>query len=743
MLAEMHGYFTFTIHSTSSRERELLIFSATPEPRTNDFIDIIKRHSESHVSPDHVRLLGFESEAPSLTEITADSRISDLLSHHGRYVGPPKLELTLIPRTGIPDKGAVGEKKWREITHAGLKAIFASRQALLVAPATHHFAKPSKRHCDRFIRTANALVDGAEIAFIAACCLPHVPERVRHFYCDTGGISVLALAIDSLRRRFNHDLPAATVNTFESYAGLEKFEFRDTEESIVLVSASTSGGLEKQICHRERSLRTDQIITLFSIGERAHTSPVVLNLESDTSFRESLGRFVSYEEAKCPLCRDGSIAVPMLGEQFIPVRSETQPIIINRQDAPTWLQRFLRMVVGTGVLKAFYRSPNTQNAVSDVFVDLESLLKRWDLSHALTRRIYRGMCQTIPVATKRLIHLDDAASALLSRRIAEEFKSLTGTEIDVLSAKKARQAETLDSGATAVVAAAVASGQSMLAVSQALRMLQTNGAISYFVALSRMASPQDVDKLERDLRMGEQITDYALCVADRINLPVAGRSSRTSWDEELAFLQEIADRSSDQSAVAIIEQRIQTLRIARGSDSLGMDQKLFWPSSTSGELKLRHGFVFFPNELDATRASQGDVYFTVVALLHHLRHGNGQKSALRQTEYARRVLSPLCFDRFNDGVIQAALVRAAIRPELDYSSSPELSKQMAGVLKTAMTAFDTQQGEASREFLLALALRRLVLATTDLQQLHDDVAGQETDVISGILWDHIKTSVLG
>ena len=108
----------------------------------------------------------------------------------------------------------------------------------------------------------------------------------------------------------------------------------------------------------------------------------------------------------------------------------------------------------------------------------------------------------------------------------------------LVSAKDADEQTPLDDGASLVVAAAVASGQSLLAVSQVLRELQTNKAITYLAAITRMASVADVDKLDRDLRMGEHAADYAFSVAERIHLPLVGRMASCAWDEELALLQE-------------------------------------------------------------------------------------------------------------------------------------------------------------------------------------------------------------
>ena len=89
------------------------------------------------------------------------------------------------------------------------------------------------------------------------------------------------------------------------------------------------------------------------------------------------------------------------------------------------------------------------------------------------------------------------------------------------------------------------------------------------------------------------------------------------------------------------------------------------------------------------------------------------------------VLSSEAFARYNDGVIQAALLRAAIPVELDYSDAPEQSRLMRDLLQEMVTKSNRQQGEALGEFLLAITLDRLRLAQSDLQAMIDtlDKAG--------------------
>jgi hypothetical protein len=405
-----------------------------------------------------------------------------------------------------------------------------------------------------------------------------------------------------------------------------------------------------------------------------------------------------------------------------------------KKDTPPWLGRILESMAGRNMLRAFYRSPNSAHATNDVFIDLERAFSgRWDSE--FLRRLDRLIVQNTPAHVRRIIHLDDAASTLLASQVKSRLtQDGAHADLEIVAARDTGQAEAINEGARLVVAAAVASGQSLLAVSQALRSLQRNGAITYLVALTRTDHADHIQKIETDVRMGDFPNDYGYSFAERIHLPIVGRSAQSSWDEELSLLQEWAN-TAEGTLQAALENRIGLLRRAQDTAVRGLSDDLFWTTSSGASLSVRPGFVFFSRSTP-TDISQGDVYFAIVSVLHHMRT-NGPKPELRQTEYERRVLSPLCFDRYNDGVIQACLLRAAVRPELDYSDSPDESELMSNVLRSILHAAAKDKGEASREFVLALALGRLVLTNRDLLGLYEEFGADDRDALVHRMWKYI------
>jgi hypothetical protein len=78
-------------------------------------------------------------------------------------------------------------------------------------------------------------------------------------------------------------------------------------------------------------------------------------------------------------------------------------------------------------------------------------------------------------------------------------------------------------------------------------------------------------------------------------------------------------------------------------------------------------------------------------------------------------LSPANFGRFNDGAIQASILRAALPRELNYSGHEEHSREAGRIIGRIIRSAKEARGEASAEFLMAIATRSLLLRAKDLE----------------------------
>lgn len=145
--------------------------------------------------------------------------------------------------------------------------------------------------------------------------------------------------------------------------------------------------------------------------------------------------------------------------------------------------------------------------------------------------------------------------------------------------------------------------------------------------------------------------------------------------------------------------------------------------------------MFWPRGLPEEDHTQADVYFTIASVLQQLRANAGRggkpgRSAIRTNWFQQTLLAPGNFGRFNDDVIQASILRAALTAELNYRDRPEDSREMGRLIARILKAAGVDRGGAAAEFLLALATRRLQLRREDL----DTVLQVEVGEIDLVRW---------
>ena len=184
----------------------------------------------------------------------------------------------------------------------------------------------------------------------------------------------------------------------------------------------------------------------------------------------------------------------------------------------------------------------------------------------------------------------------------------------------------------------------------------------------------------------------------------------TAWDIELRELKEW-DPSNPFARQGIPQMLLNRLDDLKNTS----DNTMFLPKVNGESLKLRQTFAFWSSIGVATEAAtQADVYWTIQAILHDLR---GKVDGGLGSVYHTTVISPTCFDRYNDGIIQAALLRSAMPLELNYSIDEQFSQKMTDVIVSVLDSSSSEQGEAALEFLFALSVGRLRLCGDHVRQI--------------------------
>ncbi len=265
----------------------------------------------------------------------------------------------------------------KKIIELGLLNIVKKRSLIMEASENYHFIKPSGKHTNRFIKVSNLMEYGAEISFLAINLLKFAKGEIDKIYVDTSGILAIAYKLVSIKRRFNNECCDCFVDSFGSYEGLTDYKFNGTKESLVLVSASTSQDMIKELKNTD-GLEQTKIVTLFS-NKVTNVINCLFDLDyfhlnyNDDYFRG----FNSDTEENCELCKyEKSIPLSLSNKQFIfesPDKVFYLPMAI---DSSSSLKQMMSSYKDSGAFKCLYDGLQGKSApVPEYFIDVSTLVK--------------------------------------------------------------------------------------------------------------------------------------------------------------------------------------------------------------------------------------------------------------------------------------------------------------------------------------------------------------------------------
>lgn len=581
-----------------------------------------------------------------------------------------------------------------DLRRQGMTALFNRRGGVLEAGPTAHFVKPSGRTDTRFLRAAHALSDGAEIFFIAFWLLPLLARHdVRYVHLDSSSIASVALAAVLMRGG-----RAPVIRTFHSYDGLDDHQLSLDRADMVLISASQSGEMAKKIA--EKVGDPALVVTLFStLGDPPAGTATLCDLRYDASIN-----VLGLHRGSRTVDPKATRAIRLIGEHFTVESAPPRAIVPGVKDAPLVVNAYLAQLQGKGVFRTF-RASLVNHQERAVWIDVEAMLQ----TEVFKEWVRRMVARVIPAATRSIIYFDNDPG---SKPLAEAIQAESLAQGAPLHAKLLKLADVEKAGAKAdwevpsstalVVGGVTGHGAELLAASRALRGYADQSHRLYLTTAAMPSSKQAATLLRSNLQQPDHHFQ------PMFELFIDRAKSVASWSEELDLLNEDEGKLPDQLA-----QRLKALC----NTSVGLHDDLFLPGA-AGPLRLRKNFAFW-RQVECDGASQADVFATIAAILENLRSGDGISNERRLVNgvYDRAVLSGETFARYNDGVIQAAILRAAYPIELNYQDAPDESRLVAQLIAQMAELADRPQGEALTEFLLALHLGRLKLCPDDMAML--------------------------
>ncbi|PHN30858.1 hypothetical protein [Pseudomonas sp. ICMP 561] len=695
----MSQCFAFRFEHRESRPALLISCTTTVVP--DQIIKTIKADVENNLLPSAVYVLSTDSQRNTLLNLLNDT---SLMSEFDSFVGDPAQKF--IPIFFNPsgefffcrDESPVSLTLKNNILQAGMLRIFKTRQGLISSSPNFHFLKPSNDHCNAFIRASNLLVAGEEVAFLAISLLPLLEPQPNRIYVDTSSISYLVCKAVLMSGRYGGRVPL--IESYESYTAVnQSFDFVEAPESLVLISATTSGGLASKILNGT-TFPNSQVVTLFYsklIGDQIGIYDVKDAIPAEVS---------SAKPEDCADCARGSRLIKIVGDQFLPETPTNAQLIIKKTDFTGKRAKFFEDFAAKGLLQWRKASDIRADSKEHFYVDVGLYLQAptEEFSGEFEKAIKKYFSRDVG----KVIALDDPGSTALM----ESLKSIVSNNENITWSRMADLVgDSLnDAASVVVVAGAITSGRKLLDASRRLRCIAKSSSILYLVGFSKVPSMDILDQLRKDLQLG----GHTLIILRECPLPRIVAQIKTAWDAEEFHLSKFAgDQLSGETVelpAALTERVVALTGEAEGSNDLFL-------KTTSGDtLKLRNTFAFWSGlNIDNQQATQADVYWTIQSILHDLRakpDENGLASIYHST-----VISPACFDRYNDGVIQACLLRAATPTELNYSIDNDFSQKMTDVLISVIENHENDQGEAALEFLMALWIDRLQITKDHLRNV--------------------------
>ena len=685
----------------------LVIFSPQATIPQGDLYDLLTEDIGTNLQPDALVLVVRDNVAATIA-----AKLGELGPEEWRV----PIGTTAVVVAGFTEMGDLGgvhtvgspgitidDAVFSTIRDRGLCELFHRRDGLVRPSETTHFVHPSGKHSKAFIRAANLLVLGPEVMFVAMTILGHIAPDLEYICVDTSSISSVGHAVIQLRQLFDASYIPPTVNSFSSWSGINGgYDFTQPKKTFALISASTSGNMARELVQRKMLLK-DRVLILFGLIESPSDVAVLCNLAGDPRYGDKLPLVTEeYREPECPMCKAGSTPVHFVGDQFLADAIQHVGIKITGGDINKNSKAFLGRYRCLGALGMRQQS-NNATAVDSYFVDVTKLR-----GSVFDDRVQAACERHVAASTRLIVNADDAGSAQLAIDIADKYTP-EGVGKPIAAKDLGKVAADSVHGSLLIVAGCVGSGGCLQSISRDLRDPASDAPRTYLIGVAKHTQHPRHASLRGDLVYSSTDHKHVVVILEELTLPE--RHGPSAWGVERETLNELLEPGSGGG----LEPDLMKIVLDRIAAVDGLQESVdafFWAAPDGTPLGLRKTFAFWDGEYDPTKASQGDILFTIACVLENLRDGPSPR--LHQTAFHHGFIAPSTFGRFNDGVIQSAFLRAAMPGELDYSGDEDASREMARLLKRFFEEWNRPRGEATVEFLISLMCGRMRLKGADL-----------------------------
>lgn len=619
-----------------------------------------------------------------------------------------------------------------------VESQIATLDVVIPAPPGTYFKKLSGRFSSHFIRAEALLQSTSAIELLALRILPAFAHWCDMYpvtgadcpsiFIDTMSVWPVAEKLCQLHKFSNPVASEYRIASFKSYEGLRDWD-PSQRRAFVLISATTSDGLAQKV--REKFLPAKvEVWTILSLTEEldrlglAEGPKCIFSIKRKLSGRSALDGLRSTFEPDISQLPLGTETINIVGERFLsqPARPKRVRLVHSTLDDGTkrTLAKIARQKI-TKVARGRFDGHGRWSLSFDPMLLLKSAsTPEISRTESLLRAWLRNYSSPSPVAIIYPSSSGPSAPEVLSATVAMADQTadilkelMPGAHVFKLSSNELAVSsrhfpEELGQCSVIVVAPVIGNGFVFKQISALLRHKQPTGPRLFLALAALPESAQQFNQLKSDIS-GVSTDDRRYDFKCLYTIPVGRIDRAVQWREELEVLHEVAVAMGHRSvSVPAIDKRIEKLE----SLAVMEDDAVFLPNAKGAPLMLSSGFFLWEGSTDIEGKDLGAaVLMTISALLQGTRAEASKThlTSLRTGLFQHALICPDMFTRFNDAVIQAALLRAAYPEELNYSVSEEMSHDMERLLIKWLQYSEHPVGAAAGEFLLALALGKLKL----------------------------------
>lgn len=680
----------------------------------------IKKYLQSNYVPENVFLLRPES---TVEYPIAKDRIPNFTGIHIKelvYDSRGKIKLRL-------NNEVIDSNLNSEILNAVYNVIFKKHDTTIKASHQSYFNLPSGNLATHFIRVANVFTDSEEINILSIFLLSYFDNLPDIIYCDTPSIFPIVYSCILIKNAggVNYN---PKVKSYSSYT-VSRDDIENTGNSLFVISTSISGSLPARL--NQIGIDWSKIVVLFSFDtNKKQKYKEVSKLLSS----ELLGSdFYSLKPTDFKQkFADRTFEVKFEDGQFIPSSPLVNLMLINKADADSGLSKFMENYKDYDFIKC-YSGKNSRNKLRDLYFDVSKLFRSLSekTPNHFEAKTNKLLINLLPINLISIIFIDHEESEYLANQIKKYYEQEHKRTIKLIFYKDLKLAKPLMKPSSYLVCSScISDGKKVSNVSRILRS-QENSQIIYFNGFLRCRDEEAFKNIKGAIQYGKYgFSTYNFITIDKIFLPNED-SDTVSWESEKIFINGLiginnykVDSIMNVGTKKYFESRLNCL-----NSNEGLTNNVFLPKKNGKPLILNKNFAFFEfSNWEPKDIQQSKVYFTILSVIHRIRINRN----ISQTAFERFLLSPENFNRYNDGIIQSALLRSANKNELNYQIDSAASRQMSSIILGAIEETDNVDS-APYEFLMAICINKLTLCKVDLDNIYKKHTNHSDNIIKTLI----------